>query len=271
MTNLVYDFTNFKGLITQFSSTSGAMLQCNNYDAKLDDDSGATLFAGFLTKYPLCSTELGDTISTSISRGIYYFVPVDYAASGTLRYIQAFSDGTLRYLNSATWTTIASGFSSTCQFVFDSYNTTLFAANGYNAVYKWKTGWTSAIPIKDKGATAASITGNVTFTVNSTAVTGGGTAFDTELSPGDWIRVNSSATAWYEVLSVASATALTLNSEYLGSTETSAVAQKASNSTIRARFVISWKDRLFAASGDASTLPIVGEVRCDIDTTRPLP
>lgn len=54
------------------------------------------------------------------------------------------------------------------------------------------------------------LTGTVTFTDGSTAITGAGTAFDTELSVGDFIR-KSDGTEWYKIASIASATALTLS------------------------------------------------------------
>ncbi len=60
------------------------------------------------------------------------------------------------------------------------------------------------------------LTGTVTFAA-STAVTGSGTAFTTEAPAGSYIK-HSDDTPWYEVLSVASDTALTLRKTYGGTT-----------------------------------------------------
>lgn len=57
----------------------------------------------------------------------------------------------------------------------------------------------------DEGA----LTGTVTFTKGSTAVSGSGTDFDGELSAGDFIK-KSTDDIWYEVLSITSDTALVL-------------------------------------------------------------
>lgn len=53
------------------------------------------------------------------------------------------------------------------------------------------------------------LTGTVTFADGSTAITGAGTAFDTELSVGKFIR-KSGGTEWYKVAAIATATGLTL-------------------------------------------------------------
>ncbi len=73
-----------------------------------------------------------------------------------------------------------------------------------------------------------SISGTPTFTANDTAVTGG-TAFLSELSPGDLIKKASDAGEYkyMEVLSVESDSALTLKGDYLGTTGAgAAVARK---------------------------------------------
>lgn len=53
------------------------------------------------------------------------------------------------------------------------------------------------------------LTGTVTFAEGSTAISGVGTAFDTELEVGDFIR-KSGGTEWYKIAAIASSTALTL-------------------------------------------------------------
>lgn len=62
-------------------------------------------------------------------------------------------------------------------------------------------------------ASISALTGTVTFTNASTAVTGSGTSFDTELEAGDIIRLDADD-LFVEVASVESATALTLVSNY---------------------------------------------------------
>jgi len=58
-------------------------------------------------------------------------------------------------------------------------------------------------------APVRSITGTVGFVSTSRLVSGTGTFFKKEVSPGDWIKRNNQS-AWYEVLSIESDTALTL-------------------------------------------------------------
>lgn len=64
------------------------------------------------------------------------------------------------------------------------------------------------------------ITGTVTFTNTSRAITGTGTLFDKELRPGDWIKAFGQSD-YFEVLSVESATALTLRTASTYSVATS--------------------------------------------------
>lgn len=59
-------------------------------------------------------------------------------------------------------------------------------------------------------ASVKTLTGTVTFNA-TTSVTGSGTLFTTELKPHDWVKASGQAT-YYEVLSIASNTALTLRS-----------------------------------------------------------
>ncbi len=73
--------------------------------------------------------------------------------------------------------------------------------------------------------TDGTLTGTVTFTKDSRAVTGSGTAFDTELSygvEGDLICL-STGTKYYQVAYVTSATALTLAEPFLETTATDTV------------------------------------------------
>jgi hypothetical protein len=272
MGNLIYTKGSFSGISTAPSASAGNFLRCDNFDGRIDEDASSTYYFGFLSK-KFGRSALGNTVSSAASRGVYLFVPSDYAASDTLRYMQGFNDGTLRYLNSSTWTTLASSFLNTCQFCFESYNLTAYATNGYQAVYKWKTSWTSAKTLKDKGQTGTLITYSLTFTNGSSTVTASGADVTDEISIGDWIQV-STGSAWYEVSAIsysAPDTTITITASYAGNNETSAIARKAAGSTIRARFIKVWRDRMYFASGDGGGLPIVGEVVCDTDTGRPLP
>lgn len=66
-----------------------------------------------------------------------------------------------------------------------------------------------------------SLTGTLTLTNGSTAVTGSGTAFSSELEVGDKIILDADET-WAEILSIESATALTLTTAYAGTGGSSA-------------------------------------------------
>ena len=65
--------------------------------------------------------------------------------------------------------------------------------------------------------TETTLTGTVTFTKNSTAVTGAGTAFLTELAEGGYIK-KSTDYQWYKVASITDATHLTLSKAFVEST-----------------------------------------------------
>ena len=71
------------------------------------------------------------------------------------------------------------------------------------------------------------LTGTLTFTQTSSAVTGTNTLFTTELKVGDYIRAATSST-WYRVASIATNTSLTLSTNFAGATETG-VTSKTSN------------------------------------------
>ena len=70
------------------------------------------------------------------------------------------------------------------------------------------------------------LTGTLTFTIASTAITGVGTAFTTELAERNYIRATTSTT-WYKIASIESDTALTLESNFLETTETGVIGYKA--------------------------------------------
>jgi len=270
---LVYDVSNFRGLIQAGGSTVNNVTQCDGFDAAIDQN-GSTIFHGFLTKYPKHSVALGDTIGTEVSRGLFLYVPSDYGVSGVLKYLQAFSDGTLRYLNpGGAWTTLNAGFDTNFPFDFAAYIglDRAFWSEGKAAVYKWKTNWSAGTTLKDKSATAIGLTGTLTFTEDDKTVTGAGTAFDTELVAGDWIR-KSAATQFYEVDVVTDANNLELINAFAQTTGAGALngSEKAGVAAVRGRFLEVWKDRLIISGGDTSSLPIVGLAIVD-DATTPLP
>src|SRR4051812_21165741 len=79
-------------------------------------------------------------------------------------------------------------------------------------------GVTSAAPtsvLHTKGNLSSQLTGTVAVTQNSLTVTGTGTAFTTELAVGDSIKIGTSA---FTVSAISSATSLTLDSNYTGTT-----------------------------------------------------
>ena len=95
------------------------------------------------------------------------------------------------------------------------------------------------------------LTGTVTFAA-STAVTGSGTAFSTELSAGDFIK-NSADTPWYEILSIASDTALTLRKSYGGTTGADTVSTTPSRTHSQVARIF-WAG-MHTVGASASTLP----------------
>lgn len=61
------------------------------------------------------------------------------------------------------------------------------------------------------------LTGSLSFDTASAAVTGTGTALDTELQVGDWIKLSADPTSAYsQILAIADATNLTLRHNYRG-------------------------------------------------------
>jgi len=271
---LTYTSDNFTGINNLQSASSGAVLQANNVDFELDKDADSSIYYGFLRKVPAIST-IGDTVGTAISLGVYVFVPTNYDSAGNL-YIQAFDDGTVRYLDPTsldpTWTTIFTGTDSshTRQYDFATYGDTLYFTNGYEAVQKWKAGWTASKNIADLGAKVTTLgTDNWDFAINSSGVD-----VDADVSSsveiGDWIQKDDNA-PWYgvdDVVVTGGATTIILSSLYLEATDTNVqTVNKATDSLIRARFLSVFKDRMFFASGDTTNIPLVGYLKTyDTDT-----
>jgi len=91
------------------------------------------------------------------------------------------------------------------------------AALPYKTIQKASTGLTGGDEVRvAKSTDPASLTGTISFTDGSTTVTGSGTAFSTELASGDFIELT--AGSWWEVLSIASDTSLTLYQMFSGTT-----------------------------------------------------
>jgi len=81
----------------------------------------------------------------------------------------------------------------------------------------------SYIAVGDGGPTA--LTGTVTMTNGSTAVTGSGTAFTTELAVGDYLYLNAQQTQLGKVASITNNTALVLTANYGGTTGSTAASK----------------------------------------------
>lgn len=240
---IVYDVANFKGVNYSEGTTSGEVIQCDNFDATVDNNA-SSVYHGFLTKFPKSIT-VGNEVGSQVSRGMFLFKRYDGQT-----YIQSFSDGTTKYLNSGVWTDILTGESGALPVSYDSFNyiDKVFFSNGNTAIYKYSPRWASAYPIRDKDLGETPLSGTITFTDGSTVVTGVGCSFLTELSTGDWIRKNNTED-WWEVLSVTNDNLLELMTEYIGSTGSSSSSTKARITSLRGKFIKAWKDRLWVASG----------------------
>jgi len=99
------------------------------------------------------------------------------------------------------------------------------AGNPYKTITKASTGLTGGDEVRvAKSPESTNLTGTLSFTNNSTAVTGNGTAFTTELAIGDFILGGDDN--WWEVVTITSDTAATLYKKYSGSTESGVSSQK---------------------------------------------
>ena len=252
MPELVYSATNFKGVANSYGATAGFPIACDNFDF-ISDNNATSIYHGFLTKFPK-SEAAGDDIGSQVSRGIFLFVPSTYASDGDIAYIQAFSDGTVRYLTGGAWTSLNTGFTN-LHFDFDAFNyfDLLLWCNGKEGLYKWKYGWATGIPVQDKEGTATNLTGTLTFTEDSPVVTAAGGAFATELFVGSFIR-RATGNTWYEVESITDDNNLELTTLFLESTGAggAGTSQKAANCSAKGRFLSVWKDRVIVGSGDNS-------------------
>jgi hypothetical protein len=88
----------------------------------------------------------------------------------------------------------------------------------YKTITKASTGMTGGDEVRvAKSPEPTALTGTLGFTNNSTAVTGNGTAFTTQLAPGDFIKGGDGY--WWEVVTISSDTAATLYKKYSGTTQ----------------------------------------------------
>ena len=99
------------------------------------------------------------------------------------------------------------------------------AGNPYKTITKASTGLTGGDEVRvAKSPDPTNLTGTLSFTNGSTAVTGSGTAFTTELAIGDFIKGGDGY--WWEVVTITSDTAATLYKKYSGTTESGISSQK---------------------------------------------
>lgn len=113
-----------------------------------------------------------------------------------------------------------------CDFnIGDDNNGDGSAGNPYKTITKASTGLTGGDEVRvAKSPDPTALTGTLTFTQGSTAVTGSGTAFTTELAIGDFIL--GADGNWWEAVVISSDTSLTLYREYSGSTAAGVSSQK---------------------------------------------
>jgi len=99
------------------------------------------------------------------------------------------------------------------------------AGNPYKTITKASTGLTGGDEVRvAKSPAASNLTGTLGFTLNSTAVTGSGTSFTTELAIGDFIKGGDGN--WWEVITITDNTNATLYKKYSGSTGSGVSSQK---------------------------------------------
>ena len=128
----------------------------------------------------------------------------------------------------------------------------------YQTITKASTGLTGGDEVRvAKSAASTALTGTVGFTLNSTAVTGSGTAFTTELAIGDFILGGDSN--WYEVITITNDTAMVLYQKYPSTTQSGISSQKLGITSTGAAAATTTAVQTVSASGtSSSTLLISG-------------
>lgn len=99
------------------------------------------------------------------------------------------------------------------------------ASNPYKTITKASTGLTGGDEVRvAKSPGPTNLTGTLSFTNDSTAVTGTGTAFTTELTAGDFVLGGDGY--WWEIVTITSDTSATLYCPYSGTTQSGVASQK---------------------------------------------
>jgi len=188
-------------LIAQPLNSSREMLDCR------------TLETGEIAKR-LGDTYVGGVNSESAGyRGLYQFMDSDgifrqVALAGTNILNLDLSDGGLTSLYASLTDDDGRLYD------FTQYDHRVIMAQEDENVRSWNGTDTVTTKIQDITQKSA-LTGTITFAA-STAVTGSGTAFESELEVGDYISKTGSDGFWLEVSAIASDTALTLRKTYTG-------------------------------------------------------
>jgi hypothetical protein len=120
---------------------------------------------------------------------------------------------------------------------FDQQNGLFFEYDGQTLYAVWRSSTTQ-------------INGSVSVTQGSSAVTGTGTAFSNQLSPGDFIVIRGQS---YKVITIASDTSMFISPEYRGSTIANAVVSKTIDTKVPQS---AWSDPLDGTGSSGYTLDL---------------
>jgi hypothetical protein len=198
--------------ISGIDRNNSIYLKPDNKVVQLDNwfigrDENEDQINSYLVKFPL-PTAYRAAVSTTNCRGMFAYIK----SNGFATIIQARSDGKI-YYDAGTWTQLAASLQDVPFEMLSHYDLAVMA-NGVNYTQKWDGVWSTTRKLQNKSDTTA-LSGTLTFTKDSTAVTGAATAFNTELEAGQYIKKdNTTATYWYQVESVTSAGALVLSETF---------------------------------------------------------
>jgi hypothetical protein len=137
------------------------------------------------------------------------------------------------------------------------YKRDVFVAMGAQ-IYKWNGSLSSKfVKLKDKGKAGINLTGTLSFTSGLTVVDGSGTQFTTEVSAGDFIRIQSTGTSadYVEVKEVTSDVELILVNPWPFATQSggSDDSQKSADADLfKGLFITTHRDRLIMWGGGDS-------------------
>jgi len=133
----------------------------------------------------------------------------------------------------------------------DDTNGTGTAANPYKTITKASTSRTAGDEVRvAKSPEPTALTGTLSFTNNSTAVTGSDTLFTTELAIGDFIKGGDGN--WWEVVTINSATSAILYKNYSGTTQSGVASQKLGVTDTGAAASSSTQVQVVSSSGTSS-------------------